>query len=179
MTAGIDRRITPNLVLGVLGGYNRTYADLDTAGSTSRIDTWMLGAYGTYYKQNWFVNGAFVYGRNSDDNSRVALGSANASNADGNQYAVQGSVGADYRFRSWIVTPELGLQYTAVGVDAFTESWAGALNVDAVHTNSLRSSLGARFRHDWLTAWGPLTSEWRAAGSTNFSTRTATFARVS
>jgi outer membrane autotransporter protein len=39
VTFGVDRRVTPDLMLGVLGGYSRTNADLDTLGSTSRIDT--------------------------------------------------------------------------------------------------------------------------------------------
>jgi outer membrane autotransporter protein len=52
ITIGVDRRVTPDLVLGVLGGYSRTNADLDTFGSTSRIDTWLIAGYGTYYRQN-------------------------------------------------------------------------------------------------------------------------------
>ncbi|MEI9803945.1 MAG: autotransporter outer membrane beta-barrel domain-containing protein [Pseudolabrys sp.] len=142
VTGGIDRRITQNLVLGLLGGYSRTNAELDTLGSTSKINTWLLGAYGTYYRQNWFVNGAFVYGRNSYDNNRIALGTANVSNPKGDQYALQGSVGADFRYGLWTVTPELGAQYTTVRVDGFTETGAAALNVGADKTDSLRSSVG-------------------------------------
>jgi uncharacterized protein YhjY with autotransporter beta-barrel domain len=171
ITAGIDRRVTPDLVLGLLGGYTRTNADLDTVGSTSKIDTWLVGAYGTYYRQNWFANGAFVYGRNKYENNRIALGTSNTSNPSGDQYAVQGSVGADFRFNRWIVTPELGAQYTTVRVDSFTEVGAAALNVGADHADSLRSSLGARFRYEWLTSWGLLLPELRASWQHEFLDR--------
>lgn len=168
ITLGIDRRITPDLVLGVLAGYSRTNADLDTVGSTSKINTWLLGAYGTYYRQNWFANGAFVYGRNSYDNNRIALGTTNTSNPDGDQYAVQGSVGVDLRFGGWLVTPEVGAQYTTVRVDGFTESGAAALVVQSDKSESLRSSLGARFRYDVRTATGLVTPELRASWQHEF-----------
>lgn len=167
-TAGVDYRFTPDLVVGVLGGYTRTNADLDTIGSTSKINTWMLGAYGTYYRQNWFVNGAFVYGRNSYDNNRIALGTANTSSPKGDQYAVQGTVGVDLRYGGWTVTPELGAQYTMVRVDAFTETGGAALSVDGDKADSFRSSLGARFRHDWRTDFGIVTPELRASWQHEF-----------
>jgi outer membrane autotransporter protein len=167
-TGGVDYRFTPDLVLGVLGGYTRTNADLDTLGSTSRIDTWLLGAYGTYYRQNWFVNGAFVYGRNSYDNNRIALGTSNTSSPKGDQYAVQGSVGVDLRYGLWIVTPEVGAQYTMVRVDAFTETGAAALSVESDKAESFRSSLGARLRYQWQSPWGVMTPELRASWQHEF-----------
>ena len=168
ITAGIDRRVTPDLVVGLLGGYTRTDADLDTLGSTSRINTWLLGAYGTYYRQNWFVNGAFVYGHNSYDNNRIALGTSNTSNANGNQFAAQGSIGADFNYGRWIVTPELGAQYTTVRVGGFSETGPVALIVAADQADSFRSSLGSRFRYRWLSPWGAMTPELRASWQHEF-----------
>jgi uncharacterized protein with beta-barrel porin domain len=110
ITAGIDRRVAPGLTLGLLGGFTRTNADLDTLGSTSRISTWLVGAYGSYQRQNWFVNGAFVYGHNSYDNTRIALGTSNTSDPKGHQVALQATTGMDFRFGDWTVTPELGGQ---------------------------------------------------------------------
>lgn len=168
VTGGIDRQITPNLVVGLLGGLTRTNADLDTLGSTSRINTWLLGAYGSYYRQNWFANGAFIYGRNSYDNNRIALGTSNTSNTKGNQFAALASVGADFNYGRWIVTPELGAQYTTVRVDGFTETGIAALVVAADQADSLRSSLGSRFQYQWASAWGPMTPELRASWQHEF-----------
>lgn len=168
VTFGVDRRITDEVTLGLLGGFSRTNADLDTNGSTSRINTWLLGAYASYARQNWYVNGAFVYGRNSYDNNRIALGTSNTSSPKGDQFALQGTFGVDYRFGAWTVTPEVGAQYTTVRVDGFTESGAAALVVDSDKADSLRSSLGARFRYDMLSAWGKVTPELRASWQHEF-----------
>jgi uncharacterized protein with beta-barrel porin domain len=168
VTGGIDRRMTDEFTLGLLAGYSRTNADLDTIGSTSRINTWLLGAYASYARQNWYVDGAFIYGRNSYDNNRMALGTSNVSSPKGDQIALQSTFGIDYRFGVWTVTPEVGAQFTTVRVDGFTETGTAALAVQADRANSLRSSLGARFRYDVLSAWGKLTPELRASWQHEF-----------
>jgi outer membrane autotransporter protein len=114
------------------------------------------------------VNGAFVYGRNAYDSNRIALGSSNTSNAKGNQFAAQGSVGVDLTYGRWIVTPEVGAQYTSVRVDGFTETGPLALVVGADQANSFRSSLGSRFRYDWMSQWSAMTPELRASWQREF-----------
>ena len=168
VTVGIDRRLAPDFLLGVLGGYSRTNADLDTLGSTSRIDTWIAGAYASYFRENWFVNGAAIYGHNAYDNNRIALGTSNTSNPKGDQFALQASLGMDRRYGDWIATPELGAQYTTVRVDAFTEAGNAALAVAADRANSLRSSLGGRLRYEWRTDGGVLLPELRASWQHEF-----------
>jgi uncharacterized protein with beta-barrel porin domain len=168
VTGGIDRRVTQELTLGLLTGYSRTNADLDTLGSTSKINSWLLGAYASYARQNWYVNGAFIYGRNSYDNNRIALGTSNTSTPKGDQIALQSTFGIDYRFGMWTVTPEIGAQYTTVRVDGFAETGTAALTVDADRANSLRSSLGGRLRYDVLSAWGKMTPELRASWQHEF-----------
>lgn len=168
VTFGIDQHITPDLVLGVLGGFSRTRANLDDFGSTSKINTWLTGAYGTYYRGNWFTNGTFLYGRNTYDNSRMVLGTPNLSKPDGDQFAGQGAVGFDARYGQWLVTPTLGAQYTKVRVSGFTETGAAALVVGADSVDSFRTSLGVRTRYDLQTAWGVFVPEWRVTWQHEF-----------
>jgi outer membrane autotransporter protein len=66
------------------------------------------------------------------------------------------------------VTPEIGAQYTTVRVDGFSETGTAALAVSSDKADSFRSSLGARFRYDVLSAWGKLTPELRASWQHEF-----------
>jgi outer membrane autotransporter protein len=168
VTFGVDRRFTPNFLAGVFGGYSHTNADLDDIGSTTKIKTWLVGTYASYYHQNLYVNGAFIYGSNAYESTRMALGTSNTSDPHGDQFAVQGAVGADYRFGNWIVTPELGAQFTTVRVEGFTETGPAALAVQADRADSFRSSLGARVQYERLTAWGLLIPEWRVSWQHEF-----------
>ena len=168
VTVGIDRLVTPDLIMGFLAGFGRTNADLDTFGSTSKVTSLLLGAYGTYFRDSGFINAAFVYGHNSYDSTRMAVGTPNVSSNTGNQFAAQASIGTDLRSGAWVVTPEAGLQYTAVQIGAFTETGAAALNVGKDDVDSLRSSLGVRVQHEWLGGWGAFRPEVRAAWQHEF-----------
>ncbi|RKE74060.1 autotransporter outer membrane beta-barrel domain-containing protein [Pseudorhodoplanes sinuspersici] len=168
VTAGIDRLVAPDLIVGFLAGFGRTNADLDLLGSTSKITSVMLGAYGTYFRDSGFLNAAFVYGHNSYDSTRIAVGTPNVSSNTGNQFAAQASVGTDLRWGALVVTPEAGLQYTAVQVGAFTETGAAALSIGKEDVDSLRSSLGVRLRQDWRGGWGAFQPELRAAWQHEF-----------
>lgn len=169
VTFGVDYRFTPNFLAGAFGGYSRTDADLDQLGSTSKINTNLAGVYGSYFRDNWFVNGAFFYGWNSYHNDRIALGTSNVSAPHGNQYAVESMAGMDFRFGRWLVTPELGWQYTHVSVDGFTETGSPvSLTVLGDSAESFRTSLGGRARYDILMSWGLLVPEFRAAWQHEF-----------
>ncbi|MDC7786274.1 autotransporter domain-containing protein [Rhodoplanes sp. TEM] len=162
VTAGLDYRLAPDLLLGVFGGYGRTDTDLDDVGSTGTVTTWLGGLYGGWRAGSWFVQGAALYGRSDYDSVRAVLGTANTGSTTGDQVAVQGAVGTDLRFGRVMLTPELGLQYTKVTIDAFTETGDAALAVGDNTADSLRSNLGVRGRTEWRTGFGLVTPEWRA-----------------
>lgn len=164
VVAGADWRVTDSALVGVFGGYAYTRGDLDTIGSTTRIATRSVGGYASYQASGWFATAMGLYGWSDYDNSRVALNTINASAFNGSHYTLRGTVGTDLRLAGWIVTPEAGLQYTRARTDAFTETGgAAALNVAADASESLRSSLGARFAHDVALNGSVLTPEFRFA----------------
>ncbi len=170
VVAGADWRVTDNALLGVFGGYAYTRGDLDTQGSTTKISTRSVGGYGAWQAQGWFANVIGLYGWSDYDNVRAALGTFNTSKNDGSHYTVRGTVGTDLRVSGWVVTPELGLQYTRVSTDGFTEAGGvTALNVASDSSESLRSSLGARFARDYRINGGVLTPEFRLAWLHEFS----------
>jgi outer membrane autotransporter protein len=57
--------------------------------------------------------------------------------------------GYDFRTAGFVLSPELGFQYTHLSKDSYTETGAGAfdLNVGQQDVDSLRSKLGLRIAH--------------------------------
>ncbi|MGM4893962.1 autotransporter domain-containing protein [Tardiphaga sp. 839_C3_N1_4] len=168
--AGYDRRITDSLVAGVFGGYALTRGDIDNVGSHTKISTGTIGGYGTYQAPGWFATAMGLYGFSDYDTTRVAVGTTNTAAFSGDHYAIRGTVGTDLRVSGWVVTPEIGLQYTRVMTDGFAErGGAAALVVGADSSESLRSSVGARFAYDYALNGGVLTPELRLAWLHEFS----------
>jgi uncharacterized protein with beta-barrel porin domain len=168
--AGYDRHITDRLVAGVFGGYALTRGDIDNVGSHTKISTGTIGGYGTYQAPGWFATVMGLYGFSDYDTTRVALGTTNTATFSGDHYSIRGTVGTDLRVSGWVVTPEIGLQYTRVMTDGFAErGGAAALVVGSDSSESLRSSVGARFAYDYALNGNVLTPELRLAWLHEFS----------
>ncbi|KZD23120.1 autotransporter domain-containing protein [Tardiphaga robiniae] len=168
--AGYDRRITDSIVAGVFGGYALTRGDIDDVGSHTKISTGTIGGYGTYQAPGWFATAMGLYGFSDYDTTRVAVGTTNTAAFSGDHYSIRGTVGTDLRVSGWVVTPEIGLQYTRVMTDGFAErGGAAALVVGSDSSESLRSSVGARFAYDYALNGGVLTPELRLAWLHEFS----------
>lgn len=165
---GTDWRIADRWLLGVFGGFARTTGDLDSLGSKTGISTGTAGVYGSYQGTGWFATAMALYGWSDYDNTRVALGSANLSSFSGTHYAARGTIGTDLRFGNWLVTPEIGVQYINVRLPGFTETGPAALAVGSDESDSLRSSLGARFAYDYRFDGGTITPEVRLAWQHEF-----------
>jgi uncharacterized protein with beta-barrel porin domain len=169
VVGGVNGYLTDRVFAGVFGGYARTNGDLDNLGSTTRIDTGTVGGFGVYQADRWFATATGFYGWSGYDNTRNTAGGANTSSFTGTNYAVRGTIGTDMHFGRWLVTPEVGLQYMRVMLPAFAETGATALTVGADSSDSLRSTLGARFAYDYRTAVGVLTPELRLGWQHEFN----------
>ncbi len=154
---GADYRFTGNFIAGLMVGLNNSRANVDNSGSKVKMDSYSLGAYGTYYKKNFYVDGSMSYGfANYDDTRRIVfpgLDRTASASPNGNQLTLYGGTGYDIRRNSWIITPNISFQYTKLGIDSYTESGAGALNldVDKQNTESLLGNTGVRASYIWKT----------------------------
>ncbi|MCE0483989.1 MAG: autotransporter domain-containing protein [Methylacidiphilales bacterium] len=145
-TAGIAFRMTSNLSAGILFDYNHTDAKTDSAGSKTKVDSYTPGFYATFYDHGFYINGLAAFGWNSYSNDRTTiLGDTAHSSPSGQQYIGNLDFGYDfYPDRHWTLGPTLGLTYTHLDVDSFTETGSpGAdLLVHSQSADSLRSRLG-------------------------------------
>jgi uncharacterized protein YhjY with autotransporter beta-barrel domain len=201
VTAGVSFRITNHFAAGVLFDYNHTDADTDNSGSKTKVDTYAPGIYATYFDHGFYANGLFSFGYNNYDNKRnTGFGTASSSPS-GQQYV--GNVDFGYDFhpdKQWIAGPTLGLTYTHLDIDSFTESGAPGtdLAVQSQSGDSLRSRLGghlvyqtntgdvllqpnftAMWQHEFLADSSDITSSFSDFVSNPFTIQTAAPSRDS
>ena len=157
ITMGSDYRFTKNFVAGVMVGVSNSQGNIDNNGSKVKIDNYSLGAYGTYYQKEFFIDGQVSYGLSNYDNTRriifPGLDRTALSRPSGNQLNAYGGIGHDFRIKQWMITPVASLQYIKLGIDGYTERRAGAVNLDMdkQQIESLQGNIGAKLSYAWQT----------------------------
>jgi uncharacterized protein YhjY with autotransporter beta-barrel domain len=153
---GGDYQFGPNFLAGLLFDYSHTSANLDDQGSTATVDSYSPGIYASYASGGWYVNGLASYSRNQyQENRQIAFLNSEAKGSPSG-YQINGSLtgGYDIHANNWIFGPTLGVQYTHLNVEGFTESGSpGDLTVADSNSDSLRGLLGARVSYE-VTAHG-------------------------
>jgi outer membrane lipase/esterase len=141
VTAGVDYRFTDGLVFGVAVGHSDGSTDFDDASAhlDSRSNTASL--YGTFYKNDFYVDVIGTYGHinyNADRTTTVALdptvtvvapncaGDTCAIDVNGStsarQYAFGTSAGYSFNQHGFVFGPDIALDYTRINVDGFIEN---------------------------------------------------------
>ncbi len=203
---GADYRITPHLRAGALFGYGHTDGDLDTNGSKATVDSYAPGAYVAFADGGWYANALGSYGFNNYTEDRaLSIGglSAVAHGApSGDQIVGDLDGGYDFHANKLTYGPTLGVQYTHVEVDSFSEDGAEALgsdeSVNQQQTDSLRSRLGghvsylfqtgsvlltphldASWQHEFMDQSRGITSQFTGIGTGSFVVTTPSPSRDS
>ncbi len=149
-TLGMDYRFTDSLALGLLIGYTGSRADVDDYGSKVTMDGYTAGIYGTWYRHGFFVDGQASYGWADYRNSRrivfTGIDRTASSRPSGRQLTLYGGTGYEFKTDAWMLVPSVSLQYIKLGLDSYTESGAGALNlnVDRQNMESFLGNIGGR-----------------------------------
>ena len=162
VTLGADYRFTPQLILGGAAGYVSTKADLQDPGGVFDTRGLSASAFGTYYVDQFYVDGIATYGWNHYDTKRhivfADLARTAKGDTDGRQLAL--SVGGGYDFPLQALT--LGLHgrinYVNVAIDKFGERGADLFNlrVDDQKIESLATVLGSQISYAVSMPWGVL-----------------------
>lgn len=151
LTAGFDVAADSKNRLGLFGGYHQGDYDLSgkgdyrsTIGSSMDIDSYLGGLYYSYGGKNWSTLATVFAGKqdinvNTDDHLAKADTSAM-------QYGASLAVARKFYLpRAWIIEPGLGVYYTALDIDKFSDNVGKSVDFDIMHY--VEAELSLRFEH--------------------------------
>ena len=163
MTAGVDYRLTDQLVLGAALGYLRTKSTFDASAGDSRINGYSVSAYGSYYLvEKLYLDGIATFGWNQYSNERSIANAFTAnSSTDGTQVALSVSTGYDFNIGAFSFGPTARVNYVRVHIDGYREGGADLFNlsISSQTIESVTSAMGGEARYAVSTAWGVLTPQ--------------------
>jgi outer membrane autotransporter protein len=173
--AGFDRKIGESFLAGASVGYALTRVTMDGLAEAGKAASYQGSLYGAWLGDPWYVNAIAAYGYNRYDTTRdIAFSNINrTAHADYGGHAISGYTETGYLIRTEAVTiiPMASLQAGFLARDGFTETDAGALNlnVDRDYATSIVGSLGVKLRKTYGTAAGEITPEFRARWQHEFA----------
>jgi uncharacterized protein with beta-barrel porin domain len=167
LLVGVDYRLSDSFVLGGAISYSDTRSDYDQSLGNVKAATTGVAGYGTYYVDNWYVDGFVAYGYADYDSTRnifipsnSAVPPINASataKPKGDQWSASIGVGRNFEAGTLTVTPTARLGYIWVKNKSFSESepdFGLGLAVDSRTIRSLQSALGGKISTNVNTSAG-------------------------
>ena len=153
-TMGMDRKVADNLLVGLATGYTHATASFSGSGGSADLDLVPISLYAAYMPQSFYIFGTAGYALNLYDLDRLisfsspggSVSRAASSSPMGNLFNFYGEAGYDVKFKPLVVTPIVSMGYSHLGIDSFTESGAGSLdlNVSSQSIDSAQSGVGVR-----------------------------------
>lgn len=152
LTLGTDYRFTSSFVAGVALGYSNFDIDFDSnalvAGGTLDGDGYTGILYGTWYRENLYLDGVVSYGTTDlDQKRRIRYPTQNRtakSDTDSDQWLFHLSAGYDFVRGQNTFTPYLGVTHLKNEIDDYRETGASGLElaVEDQDIDSTKSILG-------------------------------------
>lgn len=151
VTAGFDVAADARNRLGLFGSYRQGDYDLSgkgdyrsSIGSSMDVDSYLGGLYYSYNGRNWTTL-ATIFAGTQDINVKA---DDHLAKADTSAMQYGASVEFARKFYlpyAWIIEPSLGLYYTALDMDAFTDNVGKTVEFDVTHY--MEAEFGLRFEH--------------------------------
>ncbi len=144
--AGIDYAFTHDIKAGFLVGGTLDGANFSD-GSRVNANTEIVGIFGTWNHGPWMADLVVAGGPSQYSDHRSTPTGTASSKPDGYSFMTQANTGYTFNLGSnFSATPEVGVQYTHLGVDGYTESGGGLFNtaVSSQDIDSFRTHLGGK-----------------------------------
>lgn len=175
ITAGVDYRVAPGLVLGLAGSYGEGSTRSQGGSDTTDSTTWTIGPYASWSDGAWYADAQASYGWTAYDNSRTVQltgwQAVSTSDHDGRQLSAYLAGGRDFVLRPGLLLgPTAALRYSHAEIDGYTESGSNPFNltVGSTTARSLQGSIGGRLRLSHDAGWGILLPELRLSYTHEF-----------
>ena len=155
---GVERWLTEDLLVGVLGGYAGTSISNRQDSSQAQLSAFQVGLYELYRRDSFYISNIDAYSNGSYDVTRPldvgSIHSTASGSTSSNQWAHYTEGGLTYEIDEFRLQPFLGVQYMYLNQQGLTESGAGSLDLTTGQQiiNSVRNSVGARIYHEAM--WG-------------------------
>ncbi|MFQ3670824.1 MAG: autotransporter domain-containing protein, partial [Verrucomicrobiia bacterium] len=154
MTVGIDRKITRlgdgDLIGGFYAGYAGSTAKLDGAGGRVETDGGKFGVFGSWINEGLYLNAQVGGGVANYTTRRNVLGQRQTGETTGTELITDLQLGHEWQKVAWRFGPELGLSYSYVGINRFTERGGLApLQIQEQNNHSLQTRLGWQTSYEW------------------------------
>lgn len=154
---GMERKFGENLTTGLAIGGSKTVVNMrDEGGSRINIDGARPILYGGYNLKNFEAGLSLGYGYNQYDTKReiefASIDRTAKGSHDGHEFSSAGDLGWKfYLTEKTVLEPLAGFYYSSLYENAFDEEDAGAANLSirSRTSNSLKSTPGVRFYHDF------------------------------
>ncbi len=154
VTVGADYKVTNDLALGLAFNYEHNSSDLNNDRGNVSIDSYSLSAYGSYSKDRLYADAVINYGWNSFDIERsikVTGFRAATANTNGNQFSIRFNSGYNFGENQLAVGPMIGVRYTKVTIDGYSERNGSILNLNVgdQKADSVILNVGAQLSYDF------------------------------
>jgi len=143
LTAGYDVAVGSDLLLGVSGGYIRiaTESDRNTEDSVD-VDLFQITGYAAKLIHGWQLSAKASYAVGEADTQRFAFEQITG-DYDVDAFSLEGNVQKPFDFgEDNYIAPYLGLRYSTVGTDAYTENGGLNIFIDETDTDFLQGQAG-------------------------------------
>ena len=146
---GVTRRLTPDLLVGVLGGYEHFDYSSQALAGTLKGDGWTAGGFvGWRFAPNLRFDAAGAW---SDILANDTAGSATGKFT-GNRWLVSGGVTGTYGWQAWVLEPSARVYALWEHDNAFTDSLGTAQPAENFATGRVAAGLQASYPIAWASA---------------------------
>ncbi|MBD2377815.1 autotransporter outer membrane beta-barrel domain-containing protein, partial [Leptolyngbya sp. FACHB-402] len=162
VSIGADYRVTDNLALGLALNYGQNNSELNNNLGEVDVSSFSVSAYGSYSREKFYADTLINSGWNKFDITRnlnvTGFRSATAE-PDGKQFSVRFNSGYNLGSNELSVGPMIGVRYTKVKIDGYTERDGSILNltVPDQEADSVILNIGAQLAYDFRSPSATIT----------------------